>query len=83
MANLINSGILPMTFADEADYDMIKEGDVLVLENTREQIKAGSELIVENRTANLKIKVNVALSDRQAEIILAGGLLNYTRKQGG
>ena len=35
MANLINSGILPMTFVDEADYDRIKDGDVLVLENAR------------------------------------------------
>jgi len=83
MANLINSGILPMTFADEADYDMIKEGDVLVLENTREQIKAGSELIIENRTTNCKIRVNVSLWDPLAEIFLAGGVLNYTRKQGG
>src|SRR5690606_26543233 len=41
MANLINSGILPMSFVDEADYDRIKEGDVLVLENAREQVKAG------------------------------------------
>jgi len=82
MANLINSGILPVTFVDEADYDRIKEGDVLVLENAREQIRAGSELIIENRTSNTKIRVRTALSDRQAEIMLAGGLLNYTRKQG-
>jgi aconitate hydratase len=72
-----------MTFADETDYDRIKEGDMLVLESAREQIKAGSELIIENMTTNCKIRVNVSLSDRQAEIILAGGLLNYTRKQGG
>ena len=39
MANLVNSGILPMTFVDEADYDRINDGDVLVLENVREQVK--------------------------------------------
>jgi len=82
MANLINSGILPMTFADEADYDRISQGDVLVLENAREQIKAGSELIITNKTANTKIKVKTALSERQVQIILAGGLLNYTRNNG-
>ncbi|HEY8350137.1 MAG TPA: aconitase family protein, partial [Clostridia bacterium] len=82
MANLINSGILPMTFADEADYDRIKDGDVLVLENAREQIKAGDELTLVNKTANTTIKVKIALSDRQKDIMLAGGLLNYTKKQG-
>lgn len=81
MANLINSGILPMTFADEADYDRIKQGDVLVLENAIEQIKAGNGLVLKNKTTNTDIKVNMALSDRQTEIVLAGGLLNYTRKQ--
>jgi aconitate hydratase len=80
MANLINSGIIPMTFVDEADYDSIGEGDEIVIENAREQIKNGKELIVKNRTKNKDFKVNVALSGRQVEIILAGGLLNYTRK---
>jgi aconitate hydratase len=82
MANLINSGILPMTFVDEADYDRINDGDVLVLENARERIKAGDELTLINKTANTAIKVKVALSDRQVDIMLAGGLLNYTKKQG-
>ncbi len=81
MANLINSGILPVTFADEADYDRINDGDVLVLENARAQIEAGSELVLTNKTSNSIIKVKTALSDRQVEIMLAGGLLNYTRKQ--
>ncbi len=81
MANLVNSGILPMTFADEADYDKINSGDVLVIENVREQIKAGNELILMNKTTNTAIKVRTALSDRQTDIMLAGGLLNYTRKQ--
>lgn len=82
MANLINSGILPMSFVDEADYDRIKEGDVLVLENAREQVKAGDELTLLNKTAGTEIKVRIALSERQKSIMLAGGLLNYTKKQG-
>ena len=82
MANLVNSGILPMTFVDEADYDRINDGDVLVLENVREQVKAGDELMLTNRTANTVIRVKVTLSDRQKDIILAGGLLNYTKMQG-
>ena len=82
MANLINSGILPMTFSNEGDYDKLKNGDLLVLENVREQIKAGNELILTNKTANTLIKVQTALSGRQVDIVLAGGLLNYTKKQG-
>jgi len=81
MANLINSGIIPMTFANEADYDDIDRDDELVLENAREQIRNGKELVIKNKTKNKDIKVIVSLSDRQVEIMLAGGLLNYTRKQ--
>jgi len=81
MANLINSGIIPMTFANESDYDCIESGDELVLEDARSQIKNGRELVLRNITKNKDIPVKVALSKRQVEIILAGGLLNYTRRQ--
>ena len=81
MANLVNSGILPLTFANEADYDTIQQGDILLLKNAREQIRAGNELVLTNITANKEIKVLAALSDRQVDILLAGGLLNYTRNQ--
>jgi aconitate hydratase len=81
MANLINSGILPMTFANEADYDEVDGGDELVLGNAKEQVKNGSELVIRNKTKGKDIRVTMALSDRQVKMILAGGLLNYTRKQ--
>jgi len=70
-----------MTFENEADYDEIDMDDELVIENAREQIKNGSSIVVKNVTKGKDIKVNVALSQRQVEIILAGGLLNYTRQQ--
>jgi aconitate hydratase len=81
MANLINSGIIPMTFENEADYDEIGMKDELRIENARDQIKAGSGLVVRNVTKGKDIKVNVTLSERQVEIILAGGLINYTKQQ--
>lgn len=81
MANLINSGIIPMTFVNEADYASINDGDELVIENARKQISSGSELVVRNVTADREFKVNVASSERQTEMLLAGGLLNYTRMQ--
>ena len=81
MANLINSGILPMTFVNEADYDNIDMDDELVLENAVEQVKSGSQLVIKNVTKGTDIPVQVTLSDRQVEMILAGGLINYTRLQ--
>jgi len=81
MANLINSGILPMTFSNENDYDLIEAGDELVLENAKEQLRKGSELVIRNKTKNTDIPVKTILSARQVEIMLAGGLLNYTKKQ--
>ncbi|MDQ2085516.1 aconitate hydratase [Herbivorax sp. ANBcel31] len=81
MANLINSGIIPMTFENEADYDEIDMGDDIVIENIVNQIKNGSRLTVKNKTKNKDIPVNVTLSERQVEMILAGGLINYTKKQ--
>lgn len=81
MANLVNSGIIPMTFADEADYGRIEEGDVLQLENARKQVIEGDELVLLNKTRNIRIKVKISLSERQIEMVLAGGLLNQTKKQ--
>jgi aconitate hydratase len=80
MANLINSGILPLTFMDEKDYDDIDQGDRLVIEHAVEQIKQGDELVVKNVTKDKDIKVRLSLSPRLKEVILSGGLLNYTRK---
>ncbi|MBZ4646180.1 MAG: aconitate hydratase [Petroclostridium sp.] len=80
MANLINSGILPLTFDNEQDYDTIGMYDELVMEDAISQIKSGNPIIIKNVTKEKEIKVNISLSERQREIILAGGLLNYTRK---
>ncbi|MBD5643419.1 aconitate hydratase [Clostridium botulinum] len=80
MANLINSGIIPMTFVNEADYNIIDVGDELIMEDAVSQIKNGSELILKNASKNIEMKVKVTLSERQAQIILAGGLLNYSKK---
>ena len=82
MANLINSGILPMTFQNEADYDKIDMGDELVIDNAIEQVKNADTITVKNITKGYEFKVDISLSDRQVQMILAGGLLNFTRNQG-
>ena len=79
-ANLMNSGILPLNFENEADYDRIETGDTLKAENLRSQIKAGSEIIIKNITKGTEFKTKLEISDRQKNIILAGGLLNYTKE---
>ena len=79
-ANLINAGILPLNFVNEADYDKILLGDELLIENVTECIRNGRELVVKNLTNNEDIPVVCELSDRAIEIVLAGGLLSYTKE---
>ncbi|MGZ4031552.1 MAG: aconitate hydratase [Tumebacillaceae bacterium] len=80
-ANLINFGLLPLTFVNEADYDAIALGDEIVIDNLTDQIKAGNELTVKNVTKGTTFTVTHDLTERQIAIVLAGGLLNYTKKQ--
>ena len=79
MANLINAGIVPMTFVDEADYDRIAQGDEIVIANVAEQLKAGDAIKVTNKTKGFDFVANVSLSERQKDMLYAGGLLNYTK----
>ncbi len=82
-ANLVNAGILPLTFVNEADYDAISEGDQLALPDVRNLIAGGKEeLLLVNKTTGKEIPVLCELSDRTRDIILAGGLLDYTRNNG-
>lgn len=79
--NLINNGILPLTFASEADYDAISPMDELSLPGVREAIAQGKEqLTLRNETTGKEYAVCLPLTQRQRGMILAGGLLNYTRE---
>lgn len=79
-ANLINSGILPLTFENEADYDKIDLGDDLVLENIRAAVENGGKVVLKNKTKGIEIPLVSDYSERQRKLLLAGGLLNYTGK---
>ena len=81
MANLINAGILPLTFKNEADYDTISQGDELVIENVRDQIQNGNEITVLNKTTEKGFTALLTVSDRQKDMLYAGGLLNYTKEK--
>jgi aconitate hydratase len=77
--NLINFGILPLRFVDEADYERLNPGDVLEIPNVRKAIKDGNQIIVRNTTQGYEFTARHDLTPRQVEIALAGGLLNKVR----
>ncbi len=78
-ANLINFGILPLTFASEADYNAISQGDEWEVRDVRKQIQAGNTVVVRNLTKGVDIQMKHALTPRQVAIVLDGGLLNHIR----
>ncbi len=80
-ANLANAGILPFTFKNEADYDTIDQMDELDLPNIRTAISNGGYVILKNKTKGTEIELEPVLTERQRDLVLAGGLLNYTREQ--
>ena len=77
-ANLVNAGILPLEFADAADYARIAQGDEVVLSGVLEGLGAGRLTLVD-KTRGESYPLVCALSGRQCDIIAAGGLLNYTK----
>lgn len=83
VANLINFGILPLTFANPDDYDTLSQGDELTIGNYSDAIKNSDEIIMTDKTVGREIVLKINLTERQREIILAGGLLNHTKNNSG
>ncbi|HPM75408.1 MAG TPA: aconitate hydratase, partial [Saccharofermentans sp.] len=84
MANLINNGILPLTFADSEDYNKLDMLDDLVIENCRKQVEdavEGKLVVVKNITKGTQFNAVLSITNRQAGMLLAGGLLKYTRER--
>ncbi len=81
VANLINAGILPMTFADPADYDALEQGAKLILSDITRGMENGS-ITMTNATTGKKMKLICTMTQRQRAIVMAGGLLNYTKEGG-
>ncbi|HWR61476.1 MAG TPA: aconitate hydratase [Clostridia bacterium] len=78
--NLVNHGVIPLIFADSSDYNGIEQGDELCIENAVNQIK-GKKITVRNKTKNTCFETVVELTDREVEMIIAGGQLRYVRKK--
>jgi aconitate hydratase len=81
-ANLVNFGIVPLTFSDASVYDRVDAGDDLVIENLPAVIASAESVSVRNATKNFSFDCAVKLAPRQRKILAAGGLLNYTREGG-
>lgn len=79
-ANLINAGILPLVFVNSDDYDKITQGDELSLEGIKTAIINSTPAVLNNLSTGESYELKYDLSERQRDIILAGGLLNYTKK---
>ena len=82
VANLINFGIVPLTFANPEDYDKIDEGDVLAIAGFADGVASAETLVLKDVTKGIEIPLVLTATERQRAILGAGGLLNYTRANG-
>ena len=80
-ANLINFCIVPIEFTGQTDYDRIKPGDQLQIDNLLEAIRNSDEVKIIDKTGKYEFTGRLELSDRDREILLSAGLLNYTREK--
>ncbi len=79
--NLVNFGVLPITFADPADYDRVEQGDAIVIADAASQIHAGTDVMVENATKGETYTCTHNLSSRQVDLVAAGSLISFLRHQ--
>ncbi|MBE6747705.1 MAG: aconitate hydratase [Ruminococcaceae bacterium] len=80
-ANLVNAGIIPLNFKDASDYDKIDVNDDLQLPNIKADLTANQDITLVNKTKNEEYKLICDVSDRQKDILAAGSLLDFTKKE--
>ncbi|MBR2876148.1 MAG: aconitate hydratase [Clostridia bacterium] len=80
-ANLVNAGIIPLNFKDASDYDKIDVNDELQLPAIKEELTSGKDITLINKTKNEEYKLICDVSDRQKDILKAGSLLDFTKKE--
>ena len=79
-ANLCNFGILPLTFKDEKDYEKLKQGDRLVIENAVGQVKAEGDIVIKNISGNYEFFMSLDVSPLQRKMLLSGGRINQIKE---
>ena len=80
MANLINFGIVPLTFTNSDDYDKIAQGDKIEIKSFRSDVESKEQFYLHDITNGEMISLTLTATERQRKILLAGGLLNYTKE---
>jgi len=80
-ANLVNFGIIPLSFKNTGDYDMVDQGDEVEIPDIKKKLRDNEPVILVNKTKNLKIELEYTLSQRQKDLLYEGGLLLYTVKR--
>jgi len=80
-ANLINFGIISLSFKNMADYDKIEQGDEIEIPDIKKKLQNNEPVTLIDKTKNLQLELGYSLSQRQKDILFAGGLLPYTVKQ--
>ena len=81
-ANLVNAGILPLLFANRDDVASLNQGDKVTLPEVRKRLANGEPIEIVNQTSGDSVPLKCNLSQRQRDILLAGGMLNYVARQG-
>ncbi len=79
-ANLVNYGIVPLVLASLADYEALQAGDALEISGLLGSVRQAKDIEVRNTTRGTKLRAQLKLSDRQRDILLAGGVLRYARE---
>jgi len=82
-ANLVNFGILPLTFASDNDYKETALDDILTINDLKQSLLSGEQVIAVNTTSGKQIMLNHDLDKRDIDILIAGGLLNHTKQKMG
>jgi aconitate hydratase len=80
--NLIGQGIMPLTFADESDYEQVSQGDTWEIEGVREAVASGETKLIAKSEAGEEIPLEARLLPREREVLLAGGMLKHLREGG-
>ena len=80
-ANLINSGILPLVFADPEEYYKINAFDEIEMEDIKEQLKHGNKIYAENKKSGEAIELILEVTEREKDILLCGGYINYLKSR--
>ncbi|HQU43734.1 MAG TPA: aconitate hydratase [Pirellulales bacterium] len=79
--NLVNFGILPLVFSDESQFDELNDAAVLTIDEPADQLRAGKTVTVENTARHDRFEARHQLSDRQIEILIAGGVINWSKRR--